>query len=207
MSADGAPAAVAETAAAEDPGAPAPVEAAENAAMADLRADGRRSTILRRQTSASEPTVVLMIDGLEYDTGIESDEADVSMHLVDLDSDGASEIMLVHRSDTGAHLYMYRMTEEGLLQASFTYEIPPELSGTGLPEERTDSEYLVFSGIEPIVALRDGSFAVLSFGSEFQRYAVGPDMRVTEAGRLPLDILTNGDVPPLKISTKEPDSG
>lgn len=184
---------------APSPAAPAPVPltALEASAAADLDGDGRRDTIIPQPRTA-EPTVVWTINGLEYDTGIPAGADSDACYVQDIDSDGASELILVRGTQRGAELYLFRLGEAGLQSASFTYTLPPELSETGAEELRENSQSLVFSGIEPVISLGDGSFAVLTFGSGFARYVLGPDMRVTQGGTLPIDILTGGQVPPVQ---------
>lgn len=180
---------------------PVPLSTFDPGGMRDLTGDGRRDTVMWAAASENG-TMQLMLNGLLYETGI-PEGTDTALYVQDMDADGASEIVCVHSEGRGAALRLYRLTPEGLAQAVFTYTVPAELSAGGAEEYRENSETLVFSGIEPIVALGDGSFAVLSFGSGFQRYVLGSDMHVTEAGTLPVGILTGGGVPAAQSDAQE----
>lgn len=136
-----------------------------------------------------------MLNGIVYDTGIQRADGETTFYGNDIDGDGATELVAVTGTGRGALLRLYRLTPSGLSAATFTYTVPAELSETGEEERRENSDSLLFSGIDPVVSLGDGSFAVLSFGSGFQRYTLGSDMHVTESGVLPLDILTGGQIP------------
>lgn len=146
--------------------------------------------------TSGESTYVLTLGGLEYDTGVKADG--VSCYVTDIDLDGTSEILLVSPRITGAELYLFQPGPGELRGATFTYTLPEQLSDNGEFETHTDAACLIFSGIEPLVALDDGSFAVLAFGNSFERYVFdAPTMRVIEAEPLPLDILTGGEIPAL----------
>lgn len=186
--------------------APAALTALEGISAADFAGNGRKSTIRVAHGTAETGTVVLQVNGQEYDTGIQAGSG-AALYVADLDSDGSSELIIVTREGQGAQLYLFRFEDQMLRGALFTYTLPAELSQTGAAEARSGVNSLTYSGIDPIVSLGDGSIAVLTFGTGFQRFVFDPaNMQVTESGTLPLDILTGGGVPRLPSSEPAADA-
>lgn len=184
---------------------PQEAEEAFGVVTLDLDGSGTENVVALNAGLDTNGNVLLEIDGRTYATGVVPGSVSTTFYAVDIHTgDGISELMIVAEDEGSARLHLFRIQESGLVSALFHYTLPAELSDANEEEEHTQETSLVFRGLEPIVILGDGSFAVLSYGQGFTRYALNDGFEVSQAGTLGLDILRGGEVPPLGVETAPP---
>lgn len=187
---------------------PQALESAGNEMQVDANGDGALNAV-RFDPAHTDGSgyVMITIDGVDYATFVPGG-GEFSFYPVDLlPGDGRTEFLIMRQDGTTSELYLCRLTDGMMQQGTFTYLLPAEISPSSTDEAHYMEPCLVFSGVEPIVNLRDGSFAVLAIGQGFQRYVVDESFNVTEGELLPLTLLTNGGAELLHSSTPAPAEG
>lgn len=187
------------------PSGPETLASASERLQVDITGDGQPNTVLFDPTNADgSGYVTIQVDGAPYGTGVPVGGEFLFFPVDLLAGDGHTEFFIMRENGGRSELYLCRMVDGAIQQGTFTYLIPASLSESGMEEARYMDPSLVFSGVEPIVNLRDGSFAVLAMGQGFQRYVVDDALNVTEDTLLPLTLLTTGTAELLTSATPAP---
>lgn len=171
----------------------------------DATGDGALNTVTFDPANVdASGYLMLTIDGVDYATYVPQGGEFTFFPVDILPGDSHTEFLIMRKDGSTSELYLCRLNGGVMEQGTFTYMLPAELSPSGIDEARYMEPRMIFSGVEPIVNLQDGSFAVLALGQGFQRYVMDSAFTVTEAELLPLTLLTNGSAQILASATPAP---
>ena len=137
-------------------------------------------------------TIVLTINGKDFETAIDNyyPECDYVFYSGDIDvNDNFVELFMATYTPRESWMYLYRYNNENLELATTTYTVPASVSDTGTAEIKTDAPYIIYSGLEPIALIGDGSFGLLDYDDQFMMFDLSDSFQFIEAETQPMSIL------------------
>lgn len=167
------------------PAQPGPTEAVAMGygVTVDLNGDGTSEEVRFDPTILSpEGNIQLTINDTVFDTAIPAGSGGAGLYMGDiLTSDPYVEMFLQVLNDTSSTLYVFRYDTGSLTRAITTYTLPSYLSPSGADEQLTDSDSIIFYGVQPILVMGDGSFGLL-YGDSFTMFQLDGDNHYMQAG-------------------------